>query len=225
MSTMTDKPAPLSQAGGFTQLRSHRKPRKALPPRHPGAADQSPVSGSPPPAPNPADASPVSPPRDELPEADSSSSAASQPATPKGVEVDPSTPDAHIVAPTVLSIPDSIVNRFTKVRTESASNTAVILDALRAHVTELPDLILARRPGARPGDLFPWRETPGATGSETPAPIRIRPTKAELTVMKGLIDKCNTHISQTNPGAKGTNRSEMIAAALDAYLPGRVRKD
>jgi hypothetical protein len=50
-------------------------------------------------------------------------------------------------------------------------------------------------------------------------PLRIRPTKGELDVMKKLVDWANSCIAQQRPGTKPTNRSEMVAAALDAHLP------
>lgn len=128
-------------------------------------------------------------------------------------------PEAQIVSPTVMSIPESIVARFDKARSKAPSHTAVVLNALRKHAHELPTLILDRRPGPNPGDLFPWRDAPGDSGSETPLPLRIRPTKAELKVMKTLQDWSTKQIRAQRPGARETNRSEMVAAALDAYLP------
>jgi len=135
------------------------------------------------------------------------------------LDIDLRDPEAQIVSPTVLSIPESIVARFEKARSKAPSHTAVVLNALRKHAHELPALILARRPGPNPGDLFPWRDAPGNSGSETPLPLRIRPTKAELKVMKTLQDWSTKQIRAQRPGARETNRSEMVAAALDAYLP------
>lgn len=135
------------------------------------------------------------------------------------LDIDLRDPEAQIVSPTVMSIPESIVARFDKARSKAPSHTAVVLNALRKHAHELPALILARRPGPNPGDLFPWRDSPGDSGSETPLPLRIRPTKAELKVMKTLQDWSTKQIRAQRPGARETNRSEMVAAALDAYLP------
>ncbi|CAA0126475.1 Uncharacterised protein [Mycolicibacterium vanbaalenii] len=135
------------------------------------------------------------------------------------LDIDLRDPEAQIVSPTVMSIPESIVARFDKARSKAPSHTAVVLNALRKHAPELPSLILARRPGPNPGDLFPWRDAPGDSGSETPLPLRIRPTKAELKVMKTLQDWSTKQIREQRPGARETNRSEMVAAALDAYLP------
>ncbi|GJJ21957.1 hypothetical protein [Mycolicibacterium mageritense] len=135
------------------------------------------------------------------------------------LDIDLRDPEAQIVSPTVMSIPESIVARFDKARSKAPSHTAVVLNALRKHAHELPALILARRPGPNPGDLFPWRDAPGDSGTETPLPLRIRPTKAELKVMKTLQDWSTKQIRAQRPGARETNRSEMVAAALDAYLP------
>ncbi len=135
------------------------------------------------------------------------------------LDIDLRDPEAQIVSPTVMSIPESIVARFDKARSKAPSHTAVVLNALRKHAHELPTLILARRPGPNPGDLFPWRDAPGDSGTETPLPLRIRPTKAELKVMKTLQDWSTKQIRAQRPGARETNRSEMVAAALDAYLP------
>jgi hypothetical protein len=134
-------------------------------------------------------------------------------------EIDPTDPTAHMVSPTVLSIPGSIVERFERARANAPSHTALVLDALRAHVGDLPALILNRRPGLKPGDLFPFREAPGRTTTDTPLPLRIRPTKGELAVMKKLTDWASARIAEQRAGARETNRSEMVAAALDAFLP------
>lgn len=133
--------------------------------------------------------------------------------------IDLNDPDAHIPSPTVMSIPESIVVRFNSARATAPSHTAIVLNALREHAHELPALILARRPGPTPGDLFPWRGSPGKSGTETPLPLRIRPTKAERKVMKALETWASQQIRVQRPGAPETNRSEMVAAALDAYLP------
>jgi len=138
--------------------------------------------------------------------------------------VDLSDPTAHLVSPTVLSVPASIIERFDQARANAPSHTALVLDALRAHVEQLPALILQRRPAGNPKDLFPWRATPGATSTETPMPLRIRPTNGELSVMKTLTDWASASIAKQRPGARPTNRSEMVAAALDAYLPALKKK-
>lgn len=135
------------------------------------------------------------------------------------LDIDPADPTAQLVSPTVLSIPASIVKRFERARAQAPSHTALVLDALRAHAHELPDLIISRRPGPKPGDLFPFREAPGRTTQDTPLPVRIRPTKGELAVMKALTNWVSATIDRQRPGTRETNRSEMVAAALDAFLP------
>lgn len=140
------------------------------------------------------------------------------------LDIDLTDPTAHLVSPTVLSIPASIVKRFEEARADAPSHTSLVLDALRAHVKELPTLILNRRPGGREGDLFPFRGTPGRTSTDTPLPVRIRPTKGELAVMKKLTEWASTRITQERPGTRETNRSEMVAAALDKFLPSPSSK-
>ncbi len=143
----------------------------------------------------------------------------SDPGAMPTLDIDPDDPTAHIVSPTVLSIPASIVKRFERARAHAPSHTALVLDALRAHAQELPTLILNRRPGPKPGDLCPFREAPGRTSQDTPLPVRIRPTKGELAVMKTLTDWASARIAKQRPGTRETNRSEMVAAALDVFLP------
>lgn len=116
--------------------------------------------------------------------------------------IDLNDPDAHIPSPTVMSIPESIVVRFNSARATAPSHTAIVLNALREHAHELPALILARRPGPTPGDLFPWRGAPGKSGTETPLPLRIRPTKAERKVMKVLETWASQQIRLQRPGAR-----------------------
>lgn len=147
-----------------------------------------------------------------------------QPADMPRLDIDPDDPTAHLVSPTVLSVPGSIVKRFERARAHAPSHTALVLDALRAHAHELPALILNRRPGPKPGDLFPFREAPGRTAQDTPLPVRIRPTKGELAVMKALTDWSSATIAKQRPGTRETNRSEMVAAALDAFLPAAERR-
>jgi hypothetical protein len=135
------------------------------------------------------------------------------------LDVNLADPVAHMVSPTQLSIPASIVARFDHARANASSHTSLVIDALRAHADALPHLVLSRRPGPREGDLFPFRAVSAAAAAETPLPLRIRPTRGELDVMKKLVDWVNVCIAQQRPGSKPTNRSEMVAAALDAYLP------
>ncbi|GAB4686170.1 hypothetical protein MOKP106_42650 [Mycobacterium avium subsp. hominissuis] len=236
--------------GGISKLheRRARRARQAPAPRHPklGAAaaldedlaaaladtatpDHGSVSQAPPHPSPPAAASAAAP---GGPGTTSQATAGSrqdtsptnQPADMPRLDIDPDDPTAHLVSPTVLSVPGSIVKRFERARAHAPSHTALVLDALRAHAHELPALILNRRPGPKPGDLFPFREAPGRTAQDTPLPVRIRPTKGELAVMKALTDWCSATITKQRPGTRETNRSEMVAAALDAFLPAPAER-
>lgn len=237
-------------SGGIHQLheRRARRTRQAPQPRHPKLAaeasgtaltapadndDTPPASNNksaadlnPPAAPTnpPAAPAPMPPPPTATPPvqiaADTPNTANALPE----LHVDAADPTAHIVSPTVLSIPASIIKRFERARAHSPSHTALVLDALRAQVHDLPALILNRRPGPKPGDLFPYRDTPGRTATDTPMPLRIRPTKGELNIMKQLTDWSSAQIAHQRPGTRHTNRSEMVAAALDAFLPQGGRK-
>lgn len=140
------------------------------------------------------------------------------------LDIDLTDSAAHLVSPTVLSVPASIIERFEQARVKAPSHTALVLDALRAHAEQLPALILRRRPSGNPQDLFPWRATPGLTSTETPMPLRIRPTNGELAVMRTLISWASEQIIHHRPGERPTNRSEMVTAALDAYLPDKHAK-
>lgn len=227
---------------GIHQLheRRARRTRQAPQPRHPklGSAEalEQPLTAQDSRGDNTTTATPPSPPAPTPPppaDPQTTASPESRPATESShtatpdndpgeiptLEIDPDDPTAHIVSPTVLSIPASIVKRFERARAHAPSHTALVLDALRAHAQELPTLILNRRPGPKPGDLFPFREAPGRTTQDTPLPVRIRPTKGELAVMKTLTDWASTRIGKQRPGTRETNRSEMVAAALDAFLP------
>ncbi|MDM4723480.1 hypothetical protein QTQ03_29315 [Micromonospora sp. WMMA1363] len=135
------------------------------------------------------------------------------------LEVDLTDPAAMMVTPTVLSIPGEIMRRFEQARPQHASHTALVLNALRAHAEHLPDLVLERRPGPRPGDLFPYRAEPGSGAPLRPAPLRIRPTAGELAIMDALSGWVNNEIWHRRPGGRKVSRSEVVAVALDVYLP------
>ena len=133
--------------------------------------------------------------------------------------VDLEDPTALMVTPTVLSVPNTVLRRFEDARRQAPSHTGLVLDALRANAERLPDLVLALRPGPRPGDLFPYRATPGATSTDRPGPLRIRPTAGELAIMDKLAAWVNGEISHNRPGVRKVSRSEVVAVALDAFLP------
>ena len=134
-----------------------------------------------------------------------------------GVDIDD--PGATVVSPTVLSIAGPIMRRFEKARTQAASHTSLVLDALRAHAQALPALVADSRPAAPKDDLFPWRSKPGAPRTSRPEPLRIRPTVGELQVIDGLVNWVNTELPHYGPGGAKASRSEVVAAALNAYLP------
>lgn len=125
---------------------------------------------------------------------------------------------ARHVKPTVLSVEESIVRRFESARKDAPSHTGLILQALEAHYQELPQLIVDRRPKPAEGALFSFRPTPGEVVSERRLPIRIRPLAAELRVIDDLVDQCKQAVDSE------VNRSEMVAAALDAHLPELPKK-
>jgi len=135
------------------------------------------------------------------------------------LNIDLDDPTALMITPTVLSVPNGILRRFEDARRRAASHTALVLDALRAHAAELPDLVLQRRPGPRPGDLFPYRASPGGGSDERPGPLRIRPAAGELAIMDTLTDWVNAEVGHNRPGVRKVSRSEVVAVALDAYLP------
>ncbi|GLB85683.1 hypothetical protein [Mycobacterium kiyosense] len=226
-------------SGGIHQLheRRARRTRQAPQPRHPKLASDTAITApsdndDTPPASDDNAAADVNPPAAPAPPPPPTATppvqiAAGTPNTANALpdlHVDAADPAAHIVSPTVLSIPASIIKRFERARADSPSHTALVLDALRAQVHDLPALILNRRPGPKPGDLFPYRDTPGRTATDTPMPLRIRPTKGELNIMKQLTDWSSAQIAHQRPGTRHTNRSEMVAAALDAFLPQGRRK-
>lgn len=228
---------------GIAQLTSkrQRRTRVPLPSRHPVTA--APASAETPapaeaPAPTPAVEPTVATPSRPVDTASETAAtphvAAEAPAAPvvappsaktvggatlPKLDIDLTDAAAHIVSPTQLSIPTSIVTRFDKARAGASSHTALVIDALRENAERLPDLILGRRPGLKAGDLFPFRAAVEKTEAETPMPLRIRPTRGELDIMEKLVNWANEVIAKQRPGAKKTNRSEMVAAALDAHLP------
>lgn len=150
----------------------------------------------------------------------------SQTATPlPDLEIDLDDPTALIVTPTVCSVGSRIMRRFDVARASAASHTAVVIDAMRAHARELPELVLASKPGGRPDDLFPWRETAGQRSTDRPEPLRLRPIRGELAVIDKLVDWVNTELNRRRPGIKKVSRSEVVAVALVAYLPAAPKRN
>ncbi|MFG1820821.1 hypothetical protein ACGFIF_44195 [Kribbella sp. NPDC049174] len=142
------------------------------------------------------------------------------------LSIDPADPSALLPSPTSMSIPGSIMRRFEAARDQAPSHTVLVLDAIRATVHDLPDLVVKSRPSARPGDLFPARPagSAGTTVSTGGQPdhleqLRLRPTVAELVVIDRLCDWVTAHLRALSPRARKVSRSELVSVALSAYLP------
>jgi hypothetical protein len=217
--TVEDEPTSPSPSAEISQEIEHEIAHET---RHAG---EQPVMPAPPPTPAPEPVVVVQP-RTAAASAPSSAPTARRPAavavgeTPlPSLDADLSDPALMMYAPTVLNIAGGIMRRFDVARQREASHTAVVLNALRGHARELPDLVLAARPGPRPGDLFPYRAVPGQAAHDRKEPLRIRPTAGELRIMDALTTWVTGEISRRRPGGPKVSRSEVVAAALDAYLP------
>lgn len=125
---------------------------------------------------------------------------------------------ARMPKPTMMNVPTSIMARFSRARRDASSHTGVVLDALRDTVTKLPELVAEARPQPRAGDLFPLR---GSGQRERRDPLRVRPTVAEVAVIDRIVEWVGEQIEARYPGSPPVTRSEVVSAALDAYLPGR----
>jgi hypothetical protein len=113
------------------------------------------------------------------------------------------------------------MERFRTARREAPSHTALVLDAVRKNAAELPDLVRKRRPqGPGAGDLFPWRSEPGGAPAERKEHLRIRPLAGEWLVISQLAAWVSTELGDGGryPGDLDVTRSEVVEAALDAYL-------
>ena len=124
-----------------------------------------------------------------------------------GTAADAGAPALRLV---IVQLPNAIADRLrNQARTRSVTYKELILDAVEATVDELEDLVAQRRPRARKvGSLFAGERTAPLARPEGRRQISIKLTKASITA---LDDLATTH------GAK--SRSELIAIALDAYLP------
>lgn len=143
--------------------------------------------------------------------------------------VDIDDPATLVPSPTVLSVPEPIMRRFERARRTAESNTAVVLDALRAHLRDLPRLVAeARRPAAATaGEPFPWRTSKSghAAGKVRRVQLPIRPLAGELQVIDTLVSWVQNQIGTGSRALGGrTNRSEVVVAALNAYLPAERRR-
>lgn len=135
------------------------------------------------------------------------------------LNIDLTDPQLMIYSPTVLSVPADVRTRFERAaKASGAKYTAQVLEALRGHAQRLPELVLGRRPGPRPGDLFPQRAVPGEALALHPGPLRIRPTVGEMKIMDVITEWVDAEVQRQRPGARVT-RSEVVTAALDAFLP------
>ena len=132
--------------------------------------------------------------------------------------VDTTSAMARLPKPTVMTVPASIMARFSRTRRDANSHTDVVLNALQETITRLPMLVAEARPQPRAGELFPLR---GSGQRERRDPLRVRPTVAELAVIDRIVEWVGEAIEDRYPGSPRVNRSEVVAAALDAYLPGR----
>ncbi|MFY1573307.1 hypothetical protein ACN26Z_00235 [Verrucosispora sp. WMMD703] len=186
----------------------------------PAAAEEPPVSGA-----GRAEAVPAVPgPVASAPSQEASTGRARVTGMPD-LSVDLDDPAALVVSPTVLSVPAPLMARFERARRNSTSNTELVLDALRAHLAELPRLVAdARRPAAADAsEPFPWRTS--AQRRTAAAKVRrvqlpIRPLAGELQVIDTLVGWVQQQLG-AGPRSLGgrITRSEVVVAALDAHLP------
>jgi len=152
-------------------------------------------------------------------------SSAEVPAVPTGegppvLEVDLSDPLSLKAAPTTLNVPASVVERFEAARPVTTKHAALMLHAIRTEAEHLPELVLARRPELLEGDPFPLRAVPGEEHkSERAGTLRVRPIRAEVEVLDRLTAWVDAEVQRRRPGGRRVSRSEVVTAALDAYLP------
>lgn len=140
------------------------------------------------------------------------------------LSVDLDDPAAMAVSPTVLSVPAPLMTRFERARRNTTSNTELVLDALRAHLADLPRLVAeARRPTtAAAGEPFPWRTSAQRRAATKVRRVQlpIRPLVGELHVIDTLVEWVQQQIGAGARSLGGRiTRSEVAAAALNAYLP------
>ena len=125
---------------------------------------------------------------------------------------------AMAVQPTTMSLPASIMTRFNRARRDGGSHTGLVLDALRATLQQLPGLVIEARPQVQDSDFFPSRVK---SARERREPLRIRPTAWEMAVVDRIVSWIADYVEERQPGSPRVTRSEVVAAALDAYLPAR----
>jgi hypothetical protein len=186
----------------------------------PAAAEEPPAAGA-----GRTEAAPAAPaPAASAPSADKTSTGRARATGMPDLSVDLDDPAALAVSPTVLSVPAPLMARFERARRNSTSNTELVLDALRAHLADLPRLVAdARRPAAvDAGEPFPWRASAqrGKAAKVRRVQLPIRPLAGELQVMDTLVEWVQQQIG-AGPRSLGgrITRSEVVVAALDAHLP------
>jgi hypothetical protein len=118
--------------------------------------------------------------------------------------------DAAALRLVIVQLPNAIADRLRdQARTRSVTYKELILDAVEATVEQLGDLVAQRRPRAREvGSLFAGERTTPLVRPEGRRQISIKLTEASITALDNLA---------ATLGAK--SRSELIAIALDEYLP------
>ncbi len=139
------------------------------------------------------------------------------------LDVDWTDPDNHIVKNARLSIPNSVVTRFRQFAElpGSAKHTEIILQAVHDSLSQLPELVLGRRPDEQQGGTFPFRRrTMVQTTTDDPKTgLYMRPNQGELDVLERIVTWVSNIIKEGHPARKDSDRSEVVTAALDAVLP------
>jgi hypothetical protein len=119
-------------------------------------------------------------------------------------------PMADRIYPTAVYVSPQVSARAEAYRRAQTgrTNADVVLDALEACHGRLGALLAAAREPLRPaGELFPGRPAIRRT-AKAGVQLQFRPTHAQLAVIDRLVTE-----------HRAASRSELIAAALDAFLP------
>lgn len=86
--------------------------------------------------------------------------------------------------------------------------TTIVLEAVEATHAHLADLLAACRPAPRPGGLFSYHGKRRPSQDEAHVQVSLRPTKSDVAVLDQLVVEFSA-----------PNRSALVTAALDNYLP------
>jgi hypothetical protein len=119
-------------------------------------------------------------------------------------------PLADLVTPTAVYVTPEVFARAETYRRQhkGRTNADVVLDALEACHERLGELLAAAHGPARPaGGLFPGRPATRRTPKHG-VQLQFRPTQAQLAVIDRLVGEHHA-----------ASRSELVSAALDAFLP------